>query len=126
MIAVVIFFIHVIFAVYVFSRTYQSDGLMQAFLNIAFIIILFSVGWVISDLIVGIIISDNGYLITIPKNAFWQFILKISGFFIPNNDGTGRLVPKDTISLICLTAMEYFFYKFYFKNFDYAEKSKTA
>jgi hypothetical protein len=126
MIAVIIFFIHVIFAVYVFSKTYQSDGLMQSFLNIGFIIILFSVGWVISDLIIGIVISDQGYLIDIPKGAFGQFLLKISGFFVPNNNGTGRLVPKDTAALIVLTIMEFFFYKFYFKNFDYAEKSKAV
>ncbi|HRE40658.1 MAG TPA: hypothetical protein PLG90_04945 [Ignavibacteria bacterium] len=123
MIAVIIFFIHIIFAVIVFSKTYQSDSLMQAILNIAFIIILFSVGWVVSDLVVGLIISSNGYVIEIPVNKFLQFLLKTSGFFIPNNNGTGVLQPKDTISLIILTVIEIFFYRFFFKNFDNTAKS---
>lgn len=123
MIAVLIFFLHIIFAVYVFSKTYQSDSFMQAILNIAFIIILFSVGWVVSDLVVGLFISSNGYLIDVPVNKFLQFLLKTSGFFIPNNNGTGILQPKDTISLIILTIIEIYFYRFFFKNFDNPVKS---
>lgn len=115
MIPVVIFYLHTIFAVYAFCKSFQSEGLLQAFLNTGFIIILFSVGWTISDLFVGFIISSNGYLIDMPVNKFYLSLLKISGFFTPGQ-GKGTLNPKDSISLIVLSVMEYYFYKFYFRE----------
>lgn len=115
MIPVVIFYLHTIFAVYAFCKSFQSEGLLQAFLNTGFIIILFSVGWTISDLFVGFIISSNGYLIDMPVNKIALSLLKISGFFTPGQ-GKGTLNPKDSISLIVLSVMEYYFYKFYFRE----------
>lgn len=115
MIPVIIFYLHTIFAVYAFSKSFQVEGILQAFLNTGFIIILFSVGWTISDLFVGFVISSNGYLIDMPTDKVYLSILKISGFFTPGQ-GKGVLNPKDSISLIVLSVMEYYFYKFYFRE----------
>jgi len=115
MIPVIIFYLHTIFAVYAFSKSFQVEGILQAFLNTGFIIILFSVGWTISDLFVGFIISSNGYMIDMPTNKVFLSLLKISGFFTPGQ-GKGVLNPKDSISLIVLSVMEYYFYKFYFRE----------
>jgi hypothetical protein len=115
MIPVIIFYLHTIFAVYAFCKSFQVEGLLQAFLNTGFIIILFSVGWTISDLFVGFVISPNGYLIDMPVNKIAVSLLKISGFFTPGQ-GKGTLNPKDSISLIVLSVMEYYFYKFYFRE----------
>lgn len=115
MIPVIIFYLHTIFAVYAFCKSFQAEGLLQAFLNTGFIIILFAVGWTISDLFVGFIISPNGYLIDMPVNKIALSLLKISGFFTPGQ-GKGTLNPKDSISLIVLSVMEYYFYKFYFRE----------
>ncbi len=121
MIAVVLFYLHTIFAVYAFCKSYQDEGFLQAFLNVGFIIILFSVGWTISDLLTGFIISDNGYIINIPKNIIIQSLLKISGFFTPLQ-GKGILYPKDSVSLIALTVTEYYFYKFFFREVSSSKK----
>src|SRR4051812_44279104 len=115
MIPVIIFYLHTIFAVYAFCKSFQTEGLMQAFLNTGFIIILFAVGWTISDLFVGFAISSNGYMIDMPSGKVMLNLLKISGFFTPGQ-GRGTLNPKDSISLIVLTIMEYYFYKFYFRE----------
>ncbi len=115
MIPVIIFYLHTIFAVYAFCKSYQVEGVIQAFLNTGFIIILFAVGWTISDLFVGFLISSNGYLIDMPSSKFVLSVLKISGFFTPGQ-GKGTLNPKDSISLIVLSTMEYYFYKFYFRE----------
>jgi|GEM_PF-175256 len=125
MIDVTIFFGHTIFAVYAFARSYQTDGLLQAFLNIAFIITLFAVGWTISDLFVGLVIPAGGFVIPNPSGKFFYSILKMTGFFTPGNDGYGVLAPKDTISLILLTVMEIFFYKFYFRSTEALYHAKT-
>lgn len=115
MIAVLLFYAHTIFAVYAFCKSYQDEGFLQAFLNVGFVILLFAVGWTISDLITGLVISENGYLIDMPKSIFIQAVLKLSGFFTPLQ-GKGILYPKDSVSLIALTITEYYFYKFFFKE----------
>lgn len=126
MIDVTIFFGHTIFAVYAFARSYQTDGLLQALLNITFIIILFAVGWTISDLFVGLIIPAGGYSIPNPPGLFLYGLFKMTGFFTPGNGGYGILAPKDTVSLILLTIMEIFFYRFYFKSAEHLTQSKKT
>jgi hypothetical protein len=116
LIAVIIFYLHTIFAVYAFCRSYQSDGLVQAFLNVGFIVVLFTVGWTLSDLIVGLIISEKGYNIFIPQNNIILTLLKLTGFYKPSGNGFANLYPKDAISLVVLSLIEIFFYRFYFKK----------
>jgi len=117
MIPVIIFYLHTIFAVYAFCKSFQVEGLLQAFLNTGFIIILFSVGWTISDLIVGFVVSANGYTIDMPTSKAILSMLKISGFFAPlQGQNRAILNPKDSISLILLSVIEYYFYKFYFRE----------
>jgi len=116
MIPVIIFFGHTIFAVWAFAKSFQSEGFLQAMLNVVFIIILFTVGWTLSDLVVGLIISDSGYEIMLPQQQIYLFFIKITGLVKIYGNGAGKLIPKDSISLVVLTAIEYFFYKFYFKQ----------
>ncbi|MBL7127409.1 MAG: hypothetical protein ISS16_00315 [Ignavibacteria bacterium] len=125
MIPVIIFYAHAIFATYAFCKSYQSDGLVQAFLNVAFIVILFTVGWTVSDLFMGIIISENGYSIALPQNNILLMMLKLTGFFIPGGGGYGTIVPKDSLSLILLTIIEVLFYNFYFKKTKVIQESKA-
>lgn len=115
MIIAVIYFIHVIFAVYAFSKSYQNDGLLQAFLNLGFIITLFAVSLTVCELIVGLFISDNGYNMNLPVNSVLLFFLKISGFYAQQGNVI-TLTPKDTITLIFVSILEFSFYKFYFKK----------
>jgi hypothetical protein len=90
--------------------------LVQAFLNVAFIIVLFTVGWTISDLVVGLIISEKGYNILIPQNNIFLVMLKMTGFYRPGGSGLANLYPKDAISLIALSLLELTFYRFYFRK----------
>jgi hypothetical protein len=116
LIAVLIFFVHAIFAVWAFSKSYQNDSWLQAFLNFAFIIIFFSVVWTVSDLLMGLFIRDSGYILNVGYNPILLTLLKISGFYRPQGNGMALLLPKDTLSLVLLSTIEYFFYKFYFQR----------
>jgi hypothetical protein len=116
LIPVIIFFAHTVFLAWAFAKSYQNDGLVQAFLNVFFIVILFTVGWTLSDLVVGIIISADGYEIALPTGKLALFFLKLTGFVKIYGNGFGKLIPKDSISLVVLTIIEYFFYRFYFKQ----------
>ncbi len=116
MIPVIIFFGHTVFLAWAFAKSFQNDGLVQAFLNVFFIIILFTVGWTLSDLVVGLFISASGYEIAVPANKAALFFLKITGFVRIYGNGFGKLIPKDSISLVVLTIIEYYFYRFYFRQ----------
>lgn len=89
MIAALLMTLHLIFIVYIFVMKYQEESLGSAFLNVALIIILFTVGWSISSSIVKI-------------------------FF--NSEGISLELNSDTISLILLSIGEFFFYRFYYSH----------
>ncbi|MEO6693730.1 MAG: hypothetical protein ABIY50_03475 [Ignavibacteria bacterium] len=115
MIIAVIYFIHVIFTVYAFAKSYQSDGWLQAFLNLGFIITIFAVSLTVCELIVGFFIPDAGYRITMPSSPVILFLLKISGFYAQQGTQV-TLTPKDSITLMLVSMLELFFYRFYFRN----------
>lgn len=115
MIIAVIYFIHVIFAVYAFCKSYQNDGWLQAFLNLGFIITLFAVSLTVCEMIVGLFISDSGYRLTMPSNPVLLFFMKISGFYAQAGNIV-TLTPKDSITLIFVSVLEFIFYRFYFKK----------
>ncbi len=99
MIAVFIFYIHVVFLVYVFTKDYLEEGLLTAFLSAIFIIIIFSVGWTLSEFIMALFMEPEGF---------------------------GLLFPRAAFSLLLLTITEAVFYKFYFsKKSAKLKKSET-
>lgn len=113
MIIAVIYFVHVIFAVYSFARSYQSEGVVQAVLNVMFIIILFAVSLTVCEIFTGLLIPEAGYSMEMPSNQVLLFFMKISGFY-SQQGRTVTLTPKDSITLILVSVLEYYFYRFYF------------
>ena len=89
MITAFIFFIHLIFALMIFTKKWQDEGLSAGFLNIGLIGILFAVGWTLTGIIAKLVME--------PK-------------------GLGLFFDRDTFSLTLLTIAEIFFYKFYYKE----------
>jgi hypothetical protein len=87
MIAIFIFYIHIVGAVYAFAQGYVAHKRVDGFLAVAFFGIIFSVGWTIAGFIVR--------------------------FFLPKN-GFGILLDRDTISLIIVTLLEVIMYSTYF------------
>jgi formate hydrogenlyase subunit 3/multisubunit Na+/H+ antiporter MnhD subunit len=89
MIASLIFFIHLLFALIVFTKKWQEENLTSGFLNVGLVGILFGVGWSLS-------------------NIAAKFLLEPEGF--------GIYFDRDTFSLVLLTIGEYFFYRMYYKD----------
>ncbi|MDY0083958.1 MAG: hypothetical protein RBR74_12310 [Ignavibacteriaceae bacterium] len=89
MITAFIFFIHLIFALVIFTKKWQDDNLASGLQNLAFIGIFFAVGWSITGLIAKLIMDQ---------------------------EGLGIQFDRDTFSLTLLTLIEFFFYKFYYKE----------
>ncbi len=85
----VIFLIHIIFAIFIFYKRWKTDTVSSAFIDLILIIILFSIGWSLS---------------TMACKLFWEPI------------GFGKHFDRDTIALTILTILEFFFFRFYFKD----------
>ncbi|MEP0861807.1 MAG: hypothetical protein HRF52_10265 [Ignavibacterium sp.] len=100
MITGVIFAIHLLFILIIFTKKWQDENLSTAFLNVGLIIILFSVGWTITGMIAKAVMEP---------------------------EGLGREFNRDTFSLVLLTVAEFFFYKFYYsEDFIANDKGKQS
>ncbi|MDO8550454.1 MAG: hypothetical protein Q7S39_09945 [Ignavibacteria bacterium] len=89
MITAFIFFGHLFFALYIFTKKWQNENLKSAFLNLALIGILFSVGWTIATMIAKLFMEPEGF---------------------------GIQFNRDTFSLTLLSIVEFFFYRVYYKD----------
>ena len=87
MISAFIFFAHLIFITYIFTKKWQNESLSSAFTNAALIVILFTVGWSITVMI---------------------------GKMIMEKEGLGLYFDRDTFSLTLLSIVEYLFYRMYY------------
>lgn len=89
MIAVFIFFIHIVFVMTIFVKKKKEDGVNGGLLNIALIGILFAIGWSLTSVISKAIMEPAGF---------------------------GKHFDRDTFSLALLTIVEFFFYRIYYKD----------
>ncbi|MBX3007595.1 MAG: hypothetical protein KF816_06155 [Melioribacteraceae bacterium] len=87
MISAFIFALHLLFILYVFSLKWQSESIGSGFINLALIVILFTIGWSITSTFAKVLFDQKGF---------------------------GVHFDRDTISLFSLAIIEYFFYKFYY------------
>lgn len=97
MVSALIFCGHLIFILYIFTKKWQDESLSSAFINLALIIILFSVGWSITTSVVKIFFESKGF---------------------------GLHFDSDTIALTLLSIIEYFFYRFYYREKEVTEDGK--
>jgi phosphoglycerol transferase MdoB-like AlkP superfamily enzyme len=89
MITAIIFFVHLIFSLLIFTKKWQDENLSAGFLNVALIGILFAVGWSVSGMVAKSIMDSKGF---------------------------GLYFDRDTFSLCILSLGEYLFYKMYYKD----------
>ncbi len=87
MIGVLIFYLHIVGVAYAFTRNYHEHKFSDGLLAVAFVAIIFSVGWTIAGFIVhffippkgiGILDSDSISLMIV---TFLEAILYITYFF---------------------------------------------
>ena len=102
MVSAFIFFLHFVSVVYAFI-VYKKESMSEGFLAIAFVGIIFAVGWTIASMLTNLLFSLKWFV-----QWYWQ----------PLNSWMWRIVRKeinyDTISLLILTSGEVAFYYFYF------------
>jgi hypothetical protein len=102
MVAGFIFFLHILLVVFAFFK-FKKESMGEGFLAIAFVGIVFAVGWTIAAILTNLLFTPEWFI-----KWYWQ----------PLDSWMWRSIRKeisrDTISLLFLTAMEIVFYYFYF------------
>jgi hypothetical protein len=97
-----IFILHIVLVVFAFVK-YKRESLGEGFLAVAFVGIIFAVGWTIAAILTNLLFTPEWFI-----KWYWQ----------PLDSWVWRTIRKeisrDTISLLFLTAMEIAFYYFYF------------
>lgn len=89
MITAFIFFAHLAFMTVIFTKKWQDESLSSAFINMALIILLFSVGWSVTGMLAKAVMEK---------------------------EGLGIFFDRDTFSLTMLTIAEFFFYRIYYRE----------
>lgn len=89
MIALIIFYLHIVGFTAGFTKEYQHEGLSAGFLNLGFMVLIFAVGWSISSMVLRYVIDPEGF---------------------------GIWLNRDTLSLVLLSIGEAIFYYFYFRD----------
>ena len=99
MIMIVIFYIHVIAVVAAFTKRWQSEGLGEGVLGVAFMALIFSVGWTMSTFLIQLVMSEKGF---------------------------SKVFNRDALSLLLLTVAESIFYYFYLRGEMAARKESSS
>jgi hypothetical protein len=89
MIEVTVFYLHAIAAVTAFTKRWQDEGFGEGILSVAFMALIFSVGWTITTFVVRLLAPEKGF---------------------------SRVFDRDALSLLLLTIVEGVFYYFYLKE----------
>ena len=99
MISALIFFLHIVFALVIFTKKWQNENLKSGFLNLGLIAVLFAVGWSITGIIAKALMAEKGF---------------------------GLYFDRDTFSLTLLTVGEFFFYRIYYREPIEEEKESES
>ena len=89
MIALMVFYVHIIGMAAGFTKRWQDEGTGEGFLTLFFMGLIFFVGWSMSSFIVKLLMGPEGF---------------------------GVLFDRDAASLLLLTVMEAVFYTFYLRK----------
>ena len=89
MIPLLVFYLHTIAAVFVHTKRWQEEGVKEGILAVAFMAIIFSVGWTLSTLLLQAVAPSKGL---------------------------GPGLDRDALSLLLLTVGEGVFYYWYLKK----------
>ena len=89
MVALIVFYLHIVAVTAVFTKRYQEEGVGEGFLAVFFMALIFFVGWAMASFITRLVMPPEGF-------APW--------------------FNRDAASLVLLTIGESVLYYFYFRD----------
>ncbi|MFA6541063.1 MAG: hypothetical protein WCT99_05615 [Bacteroidota bacterium] len=77
MIALIVFYLHIVGFAYGFTKEYQQEGLSAGFLNLGFMVLIFSVGWSISTFLLRYVMGEPGFGVWLDRSTFSLVLLTL-------------------------------------------------
>jgi len=114
MIDAVIFIVHFVACVYAFVK-YRKEGISEGVLAVAFVVIIFSVGWTITTMLTKIVY---------PHQLVEGWVRNLQS--TPLSRLFAKELSIDTFALVLLTIGEAVFYYFYLRSGGKKEKAATG
>ncbi len=114
MIAAAIFVLHFAACVYAYVK-YKKEGVSEGILAVAFVVIIFSVGWTITTMLAKVVF---------PFELVEGWVRNLQGSALSRR--FAKELSADTFSLVVLTIGEAVFYYFYLRSGEKGERPKAA
>lgn len=99
MIPLLVFYGHLVTFTAVFTKRWQDEGVGEGLMAVAFMMLIFFVGWSIASFLTKLVMPEEGF---------------------------GRWFDRDAASLLLLTLAETLFYVLFFRKDQPAEKTTGA
>ncbi|MFI5252835.1 MAG: hypothetical protein ACHQQQ_10430 [Bacteroidota bacterium] len=77
MAVLVVFYIHTVAAAAAFTRRYQEGGWGEGILGVAFVVLIFSVGWSMTTIFAHWLMEPKGFGIWFDRDAFALVLLTV-------------------------------------------------
>jgi hypothetical protein len=77
MITLFVFYIHVVAAVAIFTKRWQEANWKEGLLSVGFLVLIFSVGWSISTVIMKLFIGPKGFGVWLDRDAMSLLLLTL-------------------------------------------------
>ncbi|MBU0558033.1 MAG: hypothetical protein KJ799_05330 [Bacteroidetes bacterium] len=125
---ILIFLLHIIFAIVLFWKFYKYEGKSAAFQNLLFIVLIFAIGWPIATMIAKLLFTSDGLGIPLDVDKIsitiqstiesWTGIslTKSASDLFDDSENLNRLIDFDTIPLLILTIGEFLLYRVYYRK----------
>ena len=77
MIALFVFYVHTIAAVWIFTKRWQDGDWKEGLLAVGFLALVFSVGWSMSTFILKLVIDEKGFAFWLDRDALSLLLLAV-------------------------------------------------
>jgi hypothetical protein len=76
-ITLLIFYIHVVAAVTIFTKRWQEADWKEGLLGVVFVVLIFSIGWSISAFIMKWFVSEKGFAVWLDRDTLALLLLLV-------------------------------------------------
>ena len=77
MVSILIFYIHTVAAVWLFTKRWQEGDWKEGVLAVGFLVLIFAVGWSMSTFILKLFMDEKGFAVWLDRDALSLLLLGV-------------------------------------------------
>ncbi len=78
MIPLLVFYLHTVAFVAIFTRRYQAEGIGEGFLAVFFMALIFFVGWAMASFVMKLVMPPEGFVVWFDRDAASLLLLTVA------------------------------------------------